>query len=235
MLVLSKHKLVFLHIPKNAGSYIKNSLKMNFNALRRRPLFDYSSSLISRLAKYATKTPSSFLLLQVKDEYTQLRAINRAKNGHATSQDFIDYSTDSGDYCFLFVWRDPVKRLISFYNYVKIKPFHYLFDDANRSDSVSDFLMLLDDKYGSIKLPSQYSFIKHAIENPKHSAVGLCQENLRDDLNKLRKHFPHLLITSPQSIVNATRPESVNSGTYNIISRYCHSDLNFCFKDYRIN
>lgn len=235
MLVLSTHKLVFLHIPKNAGSYIKNSLKANFNALRRRPLFDYSSSLISRLAKYITKTPSSFLLLQVKDEYTQLRAINRAKNGHATSQDFIDYSTDPNNYSFLFVWRDPVKRLISFYNYVKIKPYHYLYDDANKVNSVVDFLMLLDDKYGSIKLPSQYSYIKDAIENPKHSVIGLCQSNLVDDLNKLKRRFPSLQVTPPQRIVNSTKPESVNFADYNNISKYCHLDLNFCFRDYQIN
>ena len=188
---------MFLSTYQNAGSYVKRSLKLNSNALRNQPFWDICSSSISRIQANIFKKPSSFTLIQKNDLYSQLRAINRAKNGHASSSDFISYTSIITPQTFLFVWRDPLERLVSFYNFVRSRPRHYLHRYSLISNDMITFYKEMYSCFGTLKIESQYSMIKGALNSPSSRLIALRQNSLSTDLQKLKALYPDLLLNLP--------------------------------------
>lgn len=108
-------KLIFLHIPKSAGSTIQTIFKRQY---RRNAFF----------------VPGKHPDLDVIKEKLASKNDLRLCFGH---MDFGMHDVVGQDYKYATIIRDPIERVISQYYYVKRQPEHHLYNHAFRDNNFS--------------------------------------------------------------------------------------------------
>jgi hypothetical protein len=121
--VIMKPTIIFIHIPKTAGSTLARVFKSNYVWWPRRKVFVADSTLKEGpLEKYSD---------------AQLRSV-RLVHGHVA---FGIHAYFPQPCVYVTYLRDPIKRLVSFYNYIHEEPRHYLYEQvATAGMTMEEFL-----------------------------------------------------------------------------------------------
>ena len=110
-----KEKLIFLHIPKSAGSTIQTIFKRQYK-------------------KNAFFVPGEHPDLNIIKEELLEKTNIRLCFGH---MDFGMHDTIGKEYKYATILRDPIERIISHYYYVKRQPKHHLYNQAFKQNNFS--------------------------------------------------------------------------------------------------
>ena len=125
---LNNTNLIFLHIPKNGGTTLHSIIERKYPASA---IFDI------KVVNNTALNTDDFIALSTKDR-TKIKVLK----GHMIFG-LHNYLDDSSKY--ITFLRQPEERLLSFYNYVKKRPHHRLYDSIFGNNlSFYDFVTTID-------------------------------------------------------------------------------------------
>ncbi|CAM5217470.1 sulfotransferase family 2 domain-containing protein [Alishewanella longhuensis] len=205
MILNEEKKLIFIHIPKTAGTSIRNALRPN------KPLIENG-----------TTNPIAT---------NRLSAAVNSKTKHETYSEFIEHFTARTglapkvleDFTFIAFVRHPVQRFESLHRYL-LKSHRKTYPDvpADLNAFVEDVVYEKHDYLKKIRsLRTQYSFIEGL--NEQQLMIGR-YENLTTDWQKITEHFG---ITAELMHLNKTTKENagMTAQSERLISEYFATDF----------
>jgi hypothetical protein len=154
-MVFPDYKLLYIHIPKNAGTSIERTLGLHHNEFAygdnhdHRTLRHYKPlSFVDGMQRF--NTPAN---LKINLQRFKSKLVQRVKP-HAENQTWMTRS-DYDDYFKLSFVRNPWARAYSWYNNVMASETHRKFHGISKTEQVNltDFLLRFEDSWG---LQSQY-------------------------------------------------------------------------------
>lgn len=139
-LILSKNKIIFVHVPKTGGESITDSL-LQYAGLRQK--LWYSNSFSTKLLRKTIYEIEKILPERLNPDFASRRWVT----GYKKHEKSIDIQKKLGhSYCMYYsfaVIRNPYTHWISFYNYIKKCPSHPYNQYANQSqNSLLDIIQL---------------------------------------------------------------------------------------------
>ncbi|MCA9958744.1 MAG: sulfotransferase family 2 domain-containing protein [Anaerolineales bacterium] len=218
------HKVIFLHIPKTAGTTLNTILKRQYPASRRASLGALAQQDIARFKSLSEAERARIKML----------------NGHL-AYGLHDYMV--GPTTYFTILREPIDRIVSFYYFVYRNPHHYLYDFTHRTNlglrgylenkntiMVDNFQTRLIsgiwDTYPFGELPP--TALEQAKENLRnHFAVVGLTEHFDETLLLLRNTFGWRNIFYTPQNVTSNRPErdSLDTATIDAVTAANQMDV----------
>ena len=210
MLISTKHKFIFIHIPKTGGTSIREALLPVSDELV--PLLNSEGqALIKRRIAGSLAVPPPHVTL-----------------GYASQ--ILNFSLH--DYFVVAVFRDPLERIISYYKYLcNINKSHRLSQTAMLL-SLDQFVQkfLLDTGHDT---RPQSDYISQDLGAPKQKFIILRQHRLGKDYNQMMDMFNLPRIRLPN--LNASGKQSyikISSSNRQLVLRYEDQMKEFLKKNY---
>jgi len=206
IIISKKNKVIFFHLPKNAGTSISNLLLKNES-------YYYSWVILSKILRRFSKKDNFFFdNFQKKIHFFRSHETVKSIQNKISSKIFDNY------FKFAIV-RNPYSRFVSRYNYTKLVT-------KNKNIKFSEFvkeyveLGMITDK--------QYKFL---LNNNGDIGVNkiLKFENISKDINEIANRIsvnPNKLYKMNVS-THDNYKEYYDAETKNIVENFCKEDLNF--------
>lgn len=213
-------RLIFIHIPKNAGSTLSPVLRRQF--------------------------PASSILSIYHDIQQQLKAFKtseqKEKDGYQLIMGHIPFGLHSyypeGECTYISFLRDPVKRIVSHYHYVKSRPYHPFHDIPGALENLCAYiektqspemnngqLRLMTDQehlpFGEIN-EERYEQSMELID-AQYSFMGIT-ESFFDSMLLLQDTFGFKNVAFANKNVGKTRPRELTREERDLIMHYNHWD-----------
>ena len=206
IVISKKNKVIFFHLPKNAGTSISNLLLKNES-------YYFSWVILSKILRRFSKKDNFFFdNLQKKIHFFRSHETVKSIQNKISSKIFDNY------FKFAIV-RNPYSRFVSRYNYTKLVT-------KNKNIKFSEFVK----EYVELGMitDQQYKFL---LNNNGDIGVNkiLKFENISKDINEIANRIsvnPNKLYKMNVS-THDNYKEYYDTETKNIVENFCKEDLNF--------
>jgi len=172
----SNDQLIFIHIPKTAGTSIQfalaNCVDLKYSVLLQKEI----------------KTKNIF--------YEKINSF-QAISGHFSFSDLKPNLTNQRKHVFITLLRDPFERIWSLYNYIKKTPHHYVYNLIPNIDTI-DFYSFIN-RFLEIEnnlIKNNFSEIK----NTSHSMLTTNNLSIEESIKFIEAHFTIIGITEKITI-----------------------------------
>lgn len=206
LVISKKNKLIFFHIPKNAGSSISSMLLKDEK-------YYYSWVILSKILRKFKNTDNFFF-----DNFQRKIFLFTSHETVKTIQDKISNEIFENFFKFAIV-RNPFSRFVSRYNYMKLT-------NTLREKNFSDFLTKHIEK--SLMADQQFKFLLN-----KNGEIGVDKiikfENINEEIKELGKILS-LDISKFKKLNVSTHGDYrdyYNSNTKKIVEDFCKEDLEY--------
>jgi len=206
LVISKKNKLIFFHIPKNAGSSVSSMLLKDEK-------YYYSWVILSKILRKFRNTDNFFF-----DNFQRKIFLFTSHETVKTIQDKISNEIFENFFKFAIV-RNPFSRFVSRYNYMKLT-------NTLREKNFSDFLTKHIEK--SLMADQQFKFLLN-----KNGEIGVDKiikfENINEEIKELGKILS-LDISKFKKLNVSTHGDYrdyYNSNTKKIVEDFCKEDLEY--------